>query len=344
VAFESPERLKEIEEAWFSKPSREDLATSRTRLMDLGKALLIYANDHDDRLPDDLMDVKEYAGVGFSWLYSNVAYVGSGMTTADRPDRPVAYDKTLIESGNGTNILYLDSHVAYEHVDQLERFGIKRDPNSPVVMRPVSARRLANLGKALLVYTVDRGKYPDSLDQMTPYLPSDDLAWLENNAEYLGKGKAETMRPDTVMAYDKTLLEGNLGTNVLYLDCHVAFETPERLEKLSIRSKTAERVLVANRMRRLALAAIMHAHEHEGGFADELTALKPYVRDDGEFAWMLANTTYLGKGVTVQVRNPAQKPLAYSVASDGATIAFFDGHVEFVPRDRLKELGIEPAR
>ncbi len=343
VAFESPERLKEIEEVWFSRPSLEDQAESRARLLDLGKALLFYANDHDDRLPDDLSDIREYNRVGYAWLLNNVAYVGKGVTAMDRPDRPVAYDKTLIESGSGTNVLYLDSHVAYEHVDQLERFGIKRDPDSPVVMRPVSARRLANLGKALLVYMVDHGKYPDSLDQMTSYLGSDDLAWLENSAAYLGKGKTETMRPDTVMAYDKTLLEGDLGTNVLYLDCHVAFETPERLDKLGIRSKMAERALVVNRMRRLALAAIMYAHEHEGRFADDLEALKPYAGGEEEFAWMLANAKYLGKGVTVQVRNPAQRPLAYSVASDGAAIAFFDGHVEFVPHDRLKGLGIELA-
>lgn len=344
VAFESPERLNEIAETWFSKPSREDLAASCARLTDLGKALLIYANDHDDKLPDDLMDVKEYTGVGFSWLYSNVAYVGKGMTTADRPDRPVAYDKTLIESGNGTNVLYLDSHVAYEHIDQLERFGIKRDPDSPVVMRPVSARRLANLGKALLVYMVDHGKYPDSLDQITSYLGSDDLAWLENNAEYLGKGKTEAMRPDTVMAYDKTLLEADLGTNVLHLDCHVSFETPERLDKLGIRSRTAERTLAMEHLKRLALAAILYTHEHGGRFADDLETLKPYVGDDGEFTWMLENAKYLGRGATVQVRNPAQRPLAYSVASDGATIAFFDGHVEVVPHDRLRELGIELAR
>ncbi len=341
VAFESPQRLKEIEEAWFSKPSRENLAESRVRLTDLGKALLIYAHDHDDKLPDDLMDVKEYAGAAFSWLYSNVAYVGKGVTTLHRPDRPVAYDKTLIENGSGSNVLYLDSHVAFEHVDELERLGFQRDPYSPVAMRPASARRLADLGKALLTYAVDHGAYPDSLDQMTSYVRDNELAWLKNNAEYLGKGKAETMPPDTVMAYDKTLLEGDLGTNVLYLDCHVAFRTPEQLEELGIRSKTAERVLVANQMRHLGLAAIMYAHDNEGRFADDLKALKPYVGDEVRFAWMMSNAEYMGKGATVRERNPARRPLAYSVGSNGATIAFFDGHVEFVPHERLKELGIE---
>ncbi len=342
VAFENPERLEEIDMAASSEPSLEDRIESRTRLSNLGRALLIYAIDHGAKLPDELMGVQEYDRVGFSWLYSNVAYLGKGMTTADRPDRPVAYDKTLIESGYGTNVLYLDSHVAFEHVGRLAQLGIRRDPQSSLAAPPISARKLARLGTALLVYAVDHGDtYPGTLDQIGSYVSGDELEWLKNNAEYLGKGKTKAMPPDTVMAYDKTLLQRDHGTIVLYLDCHIAFETPERLGKLGIRSKAAERVVIMERMRHLALVALLYAHEHEGRFADDLEALRPYVGDDTTFAWMQANAKYLGRGETVHVHDPARRPLAYWLASDSAVIAFFDGHVETGSRDTFQELGIE---
>ncbi|MBN1362248.1 MAG: M48 family metalloprotease [Sedimentisphaerales bacterium] len=340
VAFEDSQRLEQIGMALASEPSEAELVESATRLSDLGKALLFYANEHDDRLPDSLMGVKEYSGVGFAWLYSNVAYLGKGVTVANNPERPVAYDKTLIESGTGTNVLHLNTAVTFEHPDRLAELGIRRDVQSPLAGRVESARRFANLGKALLVYAVDHGTFPDSLDQMTSYLRPEDLAWLKANTEYAGQGKTERMPPDTVMAYDKTLLEGNLGTNVLYLDCHVAFETPEQLERVGLISRKS----AMQRLRFLGLAAIMYAHEHDSTLADDLGSLRPYTGDEARFAWMRDNFVYLGKGAKLEVRDPADKPLAYwrtgPVDSDGTAVVFFDGHVEFVSPERLAQFGL----
>lgn len=328
VAFEDAGRLAEIDMALASEPSETELVESATRLSDLGKVLLFYANDHDDKLPGELSQVRREYGVGYGWLASNVAYLGQGMTTADDPARPVAYDKTLVESGGGTNVLYLDSHVAFEHPDQLARLGIRRNILSPLATRADSGRQLANLGKALLTYAIDHGAFPDNLDQMMGYLPVEALAWLKRHAAYGGAGVTEAMPPDTVMAYDKTLLEAEQGTNVLYLDCHVAFETPQRLERLGIRSEAEQRKLALNHLRRLALAALLYAHEHDGTFADDLDAIKPYAGDEAMFAWMQANAKYLGKGVTVR-DEPTGRPVAYSTVSDGAAVAFLDGHVEW---------------
>jgi len=97
-----------------------------------------------------------------------------------------------------------------------------------------SAKELSGLGKVLLIYAHDHEeKYPDSLQELAPY-DVDHLQWLIESVEYLGMGKTERDRPDTVIAYDKSLLELGQRTNVLFLDAHVAFETPEQLEKLGI--------------------------------------------------------------------------------------------------------------
>ncbi|MEN6335750.1 MAG: hypothetical protein ABFE01_15975, partial [Phycisphaerales bacterium] len=61
-----------------------------------------------------------------------------------------------------------------------------------------------------------------------------DIAWLEKEIEYLGKGKTIRLPPQTVVAYDKTLLSRGEGTVVLYLDTHVAFESPAALKRLGI--------------------------------------------------------------------------------------------------------------
>ncbi len=130
-------------------------AYSRTRLENLGKAVLLYANNHADRIPDRIANVREYLnGVEVEWLLANAAYVGQGLSVASYPGRVVAYDKTLLAEGKGTNVLYLDSHVDFENLQELERIGIS------------SARRDA----ALRTYEVNRSvvEFPRAEDFSTP--------------------------------------------------------------------------------------------------------------------------------------------------------------------------------
>jgi len=98
---------------------------SAKRLCALGKALLVYANDHDDRLPNRLEDLDNtYDRLDMPWLLKNVTYLGKGVILADDPDRMLAYDKTLPKAG-GTNALFLDSHVEFVVRDRLPK------PNRP---------------------------------------------------------------------------------------------------------------------------------------------------------------------------------------------------------------------
>ncbi|NQT01467.1 MAG: M48 family metalloprotease [Planctomycetes bacterium] len=98
---------------------------SAKKLSNLGKALLIYANDHNDKYPDSLFTFMVYLkGGDFSWIRQNAEYLASGKTPADRPDIPLAYDKTLLAKGIGTNVLYNDCHVSFEKAEELKKLGI----------------------------------------------------------------------------------------------------------------------------------------------------------------------------------------------------------------------------
>ena len=98
---------------------------SAKKLSNLGKALLIYANDHDDKYPNSLLTFSEHMNwQDFSWIRQNVEYLASGKTPADPPDTVIAYDKKLLAKGNGTNVLYNDCHVGFVKPKALEKLGI----------------------------------------------------------------------------------------------------------------------------------------------------------------------------------------------------------------------------
>ncbi len=98
---------------------------SAKKLSNLGKALLIYANDHNDKYPNSLFRSSEfYQWQDYRWIMSNVEYLASGKTLADRPDTPIAYDKMLLAKGKGTNVLYNDCHVGFVKAEGLKKLGI----------------------------------------------------------------------------------------------------------------------------------------------------------------------------------------------------------------------------
>jgi len=113
--------------------------------------------------------------------------------------------------------------------------------------RMESAKKLFNLGKALLIYANDHeDKYPDSLHTFTEYLKFlEDPNWAMTNVEYLARGKTIAVWPDIVIAYDKKLLAERKGTNVLFNDSHVEFVKPERLKELGI---SATEILIETRL------------------------------------------------------------------------------------------------
>jgi hypothetical protein len=134
----------------------------------------------------------------------------------------------------------------------------------------------------------------------------------------------------------------------------VAFENPQRLERLGIQSwspEVAHPVNAMSHLQRLALATLLYVEDHKGSLPSEIAELKPYLRDESQFTWTIVNVEYLGKGVRLsEVVSRAAKPLAYwktPTVTNGTVVAFLDGHARFVQKDGLPELGIAvtfPAR
>jgi len=223
-----------------------DYQESAKRLEALGQALLMYANDYADKLPVALENLRSHTDersrrsyvneADMKWLQDNVEYLAKGRNIADRPDTVVAYDKTVLGKGEGTLVLYLDSRVAFEGPHKLETLGIKAVTSETIsrgdAARAESAERLVALGKAALIYTIDHEKRLPARIEDLPDDPELSKSWLLENVTYLGTGMKTHCESDTLIAYDKTLLLGGHGTNVLRLDTQVVFEPPGRLKEL----------------------------------------------------------------------------------------------------------------
>ena len=365
VDFRSRQELEAlaIKAASIQETDAQAHARSVARLSVLGKALLIYANDHNDRFPERLSDLRDELHGDASWFLENVTYLGNKLTPFDNPARVLAYDKTLLERGAGTNVLYLDGRVAFENPETFERLGLAAVGPQEVDLetRVASRTRLSNLGRALLIYANDHeDKLPDELRGIRQY-DQVGFSWLYSNVAYIGKGMTIRSNPERPVAYDKTLLEAGAGTNVLYLDSHVAFEKPATLDKLGIKlmpksaaeiQKEAElqaRVKVLTKLKKLAMAAIMFASDNNDRFTGNLEALKPYLGQDEElWVWVSENVEYIGANTQATNARPAFRPVAYcrlaQDSSEELAVAFQDGHVEFVKGPRLKQLGIEIKR
>ena len=105
-----------------------DRVISASILSRLGKALLIYANDHQDRYPDTISQVESYLRdkQDFEWIVQNVMYLGKGKPIAGLIESPIAYDRALLTIGSGTNVLFGTGMVLFRSAEQLEKLGIRK--------------------------------------------------------------------------------------------------------------------------------------------------------------------------------------------------------------------------
>ena len=159
-----------------------------------------------------------------------------GLVTAELKDVPL--DTALDIVLAGTPYVVKKTPYYYLVASALEPPEIQK--------RVYSAKKLSNLGKALLIYANDHeDKYPDSLHHLSEYLNLGELKWVLANVKYLAHGKTIAVRPDTIIAYDKRLLAEGKGTNVLFNDSHVELVKPERLKELGI---SATAILIDTRL------------------------------------------------------------------------------------------------
>ena len=111
------------------------LARSQEWLSRLGRSLLIYGNDNEDRLPQSLEEIRNHADSEeqYQWIVENVEYLGAGLLFSQSPALVVAYDKTLLATGKGTYALFLDSHVEFIEPERLSQYDLSGEPqNAPV--------------------------------------------------------------------------------------------------------------------------------------------------------------------------------------------------------------------
>ncbi|HBG78470.1 MAG TPA: hypothetical protein DDW84_06465 [Phycisphaerales bacterium] len=102
--------------------------SSAKRLSELGKTLIVFANDNNEKYPESLQDLSkvDVNAEDLAWLMKNIEYIGHKVRQTDLPNAVIAYDKALFEEENseGTNVLYNDLHVSFEKNNSLEKLGI----------------------------------------------------------------------------------------------------------------------------------------------------------------------------------------------------------------------------
>jgi len=119
-------------------PSLDKLrATARrtvcgTNMSGIGKALLIYSNDHNDELPPDLETLTrtvEMTPRGLicpaNGLRESYVYRGAALTTSAPPFMVTVYEKAS-NHGDGRNVAFLDSHVQWVSEESFQEF-IEKD-------------------------------------------------------------------------------------------------------------------------------------------------------------------------------------------------------------------------
>jgi beta-lactamase regulating signal transducer with metallopeptidase domain len=207
------------------------------KLRSLGLMLIMYANDNEEKYPNSLEDINPYdKDEILPWALENVRYLGQAKTITIDPQALIAYDRKMLLEKGDTNVLFNDSHVEFCNTKRLKDIGI----DAGAERRLESGIKLKLIGTALLVYSADhQDEYPDTLEELRLYDIDQEVAWGLESVDYLGKGKKRTYPPETIIAYDRLLLNGmkDRGTNVLYNDGHLAFEKTETLAKLGIKSQ-----------------------------------------------------------------------------------------------------------
>jgi len=105
---------------------------SAERLRRMGTAILMYANDYDDKVPDNVDQLKRFLDVDdMKWLSENVRYLGKGRSSNADPEIPLAYDRTMLQAdqAEGTNVLFISGIVSFKTRTQLEKLGISIPPS-----------------------------------------------------------------------------------------------------------------------------------------------------------------------------------------------------------------------
>jgi prepilin-type processing-associated H-X9-DG protein len=219
----------------------------------------------------------------------------------------------------------------------------------PLQQRTLSMQNLKQLALACHLFAEDfAGNLPEDISQLKPYLKNDTFSWIKDNVQYLPKGSLKDIQGPAfvAIAYDKTFLQQYNGTTVAFVDGHVEYiSNPNKLTELGIPKK--QLTLSMQNLKQFALACHLFAEDYADNLPEDIPQLKTYLKNDN-FNWITDNVMYLPRGKLKVIQHPAFVAIAYDKTMlrqyDGTTVAFADGHVEYITGpDKLKDLGI-PAK
>jgi prepilin-type processing-associated H-X9-DG protein len=333
------------------------LARSGQCINRLGRSLLIYGSQNEDRLPQSLEEMRKYADSEeqYQWLVANVEYVGAGLLFSQSPTLVLAYDKTLLAQGKGTHVLFLDTHIDFVEPGGFAEYGLSggveavRQKNAERDELDRSQERLDRFGQSLRVYgNHNEDRLPASLEEVKEYIGRENrYRWIAENVEYLGAGLLFSQSPSQVVAYDKTLLTQGKGTNVLFLDGHTEFVAPEKLTQLGLPTgaqgdaESLQRLQSGERLNRLAKSLLIYGSQNADRLPPSLE-LRELADTEEQYEWMIENVEYLGAGLLF-----SQSPtlvVAYDktllAQGKGTNVLFLDSHVEFVEPERFATLDL----
>jgi len=131
-AKEAEELAKFFKEHPEAKQEMERRGTSAGNLMTLAGVKDMYILSGHKELPKTLGELEPYFTGNeeiFAWLVENVNYMGfdGALTDINSQNTPLAYDRTMLETGEGTTVLFVNSRVMFVKPAQLEKLGIKAE-------------------------------------------------------------------------------------------------------------------------------------------------------------------------------------------------------------------------
>lgn len=116
---------------------------SVSKFQRIGELLAAYATDHDAAYPTLSARAQELAGYRrpsdlkegsvVQYLLLNIEYLAGGRTRTGSPHAVVAYDRTLLQFVDGTNVLFEDGHVEFVGPDRFAQLGVKPQPKARMI-------------------------------------------------------------------------------------------------------------------------------------------------------------------------------------------------------------------
>jgi prepilin-type processing-associated H-X9-DG protein len=102
-------------------PPKDSVGT----LMYLSRILFDYSQTHNDSLPNNLVELGKLDRA--ETIKTDIEYIAPNkkiVYDANNKFVPMAYDKSLLKKGQGTNVLFLDSHIEFVKSEALKKLGI----------------------------------------------------------------------------------------------------------------------------------------------------------------------------------------------------------------------------